>query len=115
MDSDDCKSWMLARNECEELHCPHLLTIPATRDDPAERDCTRQTCPHDEPARLRFRAVRAEVLEEALTESWGELVGPLERFLAAPTPGSVYTESAISALRELQLKMFRAQRAKEGA
>ena len=55
MDNDDCKTWMLNRGECDELHCPHLLKLAATQEEPAERECTcKSVCPHDEPARQRF-------------------------------------------------------------
>ena len=88
MDNDDCKTWMLKRGECEELHCPHLLKLAATQEEPAERECTcKSVCPHDEPARDRFKWLRAMLIEEALTESWEELVGPLELLLAAPARG----------------------------
>ena len=100
MDNDDCKAWMLAHAECEEVHCRHLLALAATQEQPGERDCTCPgTCPHDEPARLRFAALRETVMEEALTESWEELVGPLELLLAAPTRGYGATEGAVAALR----------------
>ena len=100
MTADDAKSWMLAKAECEELHCPHLLSMPATQEEPAERDCTcKRACPHDEPARLRFAVVREEVVKEALTESWEELVAPLERLLAAPAHGYGATEGAVAALQ----------------
>jgi hypothetical protein len=82
MDNDDCKTWMLKRGECEELHCPHLFTAPAMRDDPAERVCTCPgACPHGEPAQERFEAVREEFMSEALAESWEELIGPIEALL----------------------------------
>ena len=88
MDNDDCKTWMLKRGECEELHCPHLLKLAATQEEPAERECTcKSVCPHDEPARQRFAVVREEVMEEALRESWEELLGSLETLLAAPMHG----------------------------
>ncbi len=100
MTPDDRKAWMLAHSECEEVHCRHLLALAATQEQPGERDCTCPgTCPHDEPARLRFAALRETVMEEALTESWEELVGPLERLLAAPARGYGATEGAVAALR----------------
>ena len=34
MDSDDCKTWMLKRGECEELHCHHLFIAAATQEEP---------------------------------------------------------------------------------
>lgn len=82
MDNDDCKTWMLKRGECEELHCPHLLKLAATQEEPAERECKcKSVCPHDEPARDRFEAVREEFMSEALAESWEELIGPIEALL----------------------------------
>ena len=101
MDNEDCKTWMLKKGECEELHCPHLLSIPATQEEPAERDCTMgPPCPHDEPARLNFAVVRVEVMEEALTESWEKLVGSLETLLAAPMHGPVLDEAVLKLRRK---------------
>lgn len=99
MDNDDCKTWMLKRGECEELHCPHLLKLAATQEEPAERECTcKSVCPHDEPARIHFAVVRVEVMEEAITESWEELLGPLETLLSSPMHGPALGE-AVLALR----------------
>ena len=100
MDNDDCKTWMLKRGECEELHCPHLLKLAATQEEPAERECTcKSVCPHDEAARERFAAVREDVMEEALTESWEKLVGSLEVLLAAPMHGPALGEAILTLRR----------------
>ena len=85
MTSGDRKSWMLTHGECEEVHCLHLVSLTATQDDPAERSCGyKGNCPHDEPARLRFQAFKATLMEEALSEEWDRLLAPIERFLDAP-------------------------------
>ena len=99
MTDDDAKSWMLAHSECEELHCRHLFVAAATQEEPAERDCAcPYLCPHSEIAQARFKAVREEVAEEALTESWETLVGAIETLLDAPMRGPAL-DAAVLALR----------------
>lgn len=101
MDEEDAKSWMLLQGKCEEWNCPSLLSLPDTRDDPAERSCTRRgKCPYDEVAQLRFSELRAEFMEEALAESWEGLVGPLKGLLEAPKHGYGAIEGAVMVLQE---------------
>jgi hypothetical protein len=98
MSPDEAKTLMLAKGECDELHCGHLFKRPATQEDPAEQDCLcKGACPYDEPAQARFAVIRGEIEEEALIESWEELVGPLEMLLGARREGQLI--SAAETLR----------------
>lgn len=94
MDNDDCKTWMLKRGECEDLHCPHLYRQKATLDEPEERDCMCPgLCPFSEPAEARFAEVRRAVTEEALTENWERLIGGLETLLTTGRSGDLVAQA----------------------
>lgn len=71
MNPDDVKQWMLTQGECEGLRCPRLVTLAATREDPAERECRgKAPCPFDDAAQERFASVCHEVAVEAVEEGY---------------------------------------------